>query len=147
MTTAHKIYNWEDTESCQMLSIEDLPYNEAGFKVSIYGSKELQISRYFRRLLTSYQDNSQCDSILIPSVKVLANFFSCETEQVLHGLEDLVKRGYGYEIEGLNTPVKIWDPLSLETKESMSLNDLFKSFLFHMPKPGDVRLDPYTHRK
>lgn len=144
MNTVEQIYNWEKPEQCKIVDLKDMPYNEAGFKVSIYGSKELQISRYLRRLLDYYQDNTACNSLLLPSVNELSIFFSCNTEQVLHGLDDLVKRGYGYEVEGLTCPLKFWDPLVADALDHTSLNEMFKTLMFWTPKTDQSVMDAYT---
>ncbi len=73
----------------------------------------MQIAAYLRKIL--WRSNSS--NLKLPSIVGLSGFFNCSEIDVLGALQNLKTQNYHYELNGLDTPVTLQDPLQRENKK------------------------------
>ncbi len=113
---------------CPML-LSDMP--EPRFARS--ATLPMQIAAYFRRLLLSGASR-KCDFLELPTPCQLAGFFGCSEMVLMKALQEFERQGYAYELNALDRPVLISDPMNRERRNS---KERWHSLSTEMLKPWD----------
>lgn len=75
-----------------------------------WDTRSAQIAAYLRRLLQVHQDATVAD-VQIPSLLELADIFDCCELDLFEALNELKQQAYRYEMNGLDCPIRLSDPL------------------------------------
>lgn len=87
------------------------PRNLPSLKIHEWDTTSSQIGSYFRRLLEKYQASRVVAYLQLPSILELAEFFHCCEMDVFDALHELKQQAYSYEIHGIDSPIRLSDPL------------------------------------
>ncbi len=70
-----------------------------------------QLAQYFHRLLENHLEPNKVHHLELPSILELARIMNCCEMDVFDALYELKHQAYAYEILGIDTPIKLYDPL------------------------------------
>jgi hypothetical protein len=98
------------------LALTDLP----SFMTNRRDSNVTQITHYLRRLLARFQAPHTHPSLKLPSVMRLSGFFHCSELDILEALHRLGNQSYDFEVRGLDTGIRLQDPLCRRSETSGS---------------------------
>jgi hypothetical protein len=94
-------------KSIILFNTDELPK----FKMHEWNTTSSQIAAYLRHVLERYQVSDHIESLELPSILDLSIHFGCCEMDLFDALFELKKQAYRYEINGIDHPIRITDPL------------------------------------